>query len=50
MTYTVVGYYSPSDYDFNPEFIDEFDSQEEADECKKDFETVSGRLAWVETN
>jgi hypothetical protein len=47
MAYTVYGYYSPADIG-HPSFIEEFESKEEADQCVKDFESISGRYAWIE--
>ena len=48
MQYVVYGYYSSADYGRHGEYIDEFSSLEDAQDCVNDFEKVSGRVAWIE--
>jgi plasmid maintenance system killer protein len=43
--YEVWGSYSP--YQFRDEWLEEFDTEGEADQYKKDFESVSGRSAYI---
>lgn len=43
--YEVWGRYSPDQ--FRDEWLDEFDSECEADQYKKDFESISGRSAYI---
>jgi len=46
--YVVMGFYSREERE-HPEYIDEFAEPEDAENCVLDFESVSGRLAWIET-
>ncbi len=46
--YVVYGYYSRADVGQYPSYIDEFDTQQKADECVIEFEKCDDRCAWVE--
>lgn len=43
--YEVWGRYSPDQ--FRDEYLDEFDTEDKADQYKKDFESISGRSAYI---
>lgn len=46
--FDVYGYYSSADFGY-PEYLETFETQQEADEFVKDFERIPSRNAWIET-